>query len=229
MVTSASPLQTAARESLDALDELMPPRPVVGRVVATPAARQGPRSSRSRVHWTIPGRCARAAPRATPDAPVDPRARFHGSERVGARGAVQARPQFEARLLNLSGEQLQAARAELEVSFVSLRDRRIEAAGQLERATEELLAELRTDPAPAAQPSRAGRSATRSDLSTTSQRRCAPTRTASGGCCSISPRLRTPRSAHRPVDCCVRESRASLLALRPTTARWALPDGSPTL
>jgi len=50
--------------------------------------------------------------------------------------------QFEARLLSLSDEQLQAAHAQLEGSFASLRQRRIDAAAHLERASEELLAEL---------------------------------------------------------------------------------------
>ena len=143
MVTSASPVQTAARESLEALDEvtrhdqllaaswrrhLQATRATVEQIAGAQSDSWILRSGRAQSDsWTL--RSIRAF-----------------ASTAASESALAA--QFEARLLKLSDEQLQAAGAEFEASFASLRGRRADAAAQLDRDTEELLAQLRAEPAP---------------------------------------------------------------------------------
>jgi hypothetical protein len=145
VVTSASPLQTAACESLDALDEISRH----DQLLAEPWRRQLQAASATveQIAGALGDSWALRSGRAQSDSWTLRSIRALAST-AASESALAA--QFEARLLKLSDEQLQAARAEVEAGFASLRDRRVEAAAELERATEELLAELRTDPAPAA-------------------------------------------------------------------------------
>jgi hypothetical protein len=142
VVTSASPLQTAARESLDALDELTR----YDQLLAESWRRQlqAAKATAEQIAGGQGDPWALRSGRAQSDSWTLRSIRAVAST-AASESALAA--QFEARLLRLSDEQLQAARSDLEVSLASLRGRRVEAAGQLERATEELLAELRTDPA----------------------------------------------------------------------------------
>jgi hypothetical protein len=138
VVTSASPLQTAACESLDALGEISRHNELLAEpwrrqlqeaevTVQQIAGAQGHswalRSGRAQSDsWTL--RSIRAL-----------------ASTAASESALAA--QFETRLLQLSDEQLRVAGAELESNFVSLRQRRIEAAKHLEHAVDELLAGLR--------------------------------------------------------------------------------------
>ena len=138
VVTSASPLQTAACESLDALDEISRH----DQLLAEPWRRQLQAASAAveQIAGALGDSCALRSCRAQSDSWTLRSIRALAST-AASESALAA--QFEVRLLKLSDEQLQAARAELEPSFASLRGRRIEAAAELERAIEELLAELR--------------------------------------------------------------------------------------
>jgi len=153
VVASASPLQTAACESLDVLEEIRR----YDQLLAPPWQRQL-QAARATVQqiagsqsdsWTL--RSGRAQSDAWTLRSIRALASTAASE-----SALAA--QFEARLLNLSDAQLTAAGAELEARFAAFRGRCAQATAQLDRETKRMVAELRQEPAPGGVPGVARRS-----------------------------------------------------------------------
>jgi hypothetical protein len=140
VVTSASPLQAAARETRDALE-------VIGRgeqLLAEPWRRQL-RASQDRVEQLVGAQSDSwnlRSGRVQSDCST-----LRAARALAATAASESAlaVQFEARLLKLSGEQLQAVSDGLEASFAAARGHRAEAAAHLESATEDSLAKLRAD------------------------------------------------------------------------------------
>ena len=123
MVTSASPLQTAARETGESLDELSQ-----HELLAESWRRRLAEASR-RIEQLAKG-------------PTDPwalRAVRALAATAASESALAAR--FEGRLLMMSDESLEAVNAQLEHSFAALRGTRAEADVHLESAIGELLGE----------------------------------------------------------------------------------------
>jgi hypothetical protein len=123
VVTSASPLQTAARETGESLEELSQ-----HELLAESWRRRLAEASR---------RIEQLA-----DGPADPwalRAVRALAATAASESALAAR--FEGRLLTMSDEQLEAANAQLEHSFAALRGTRAETDAHLESAIGELLGE----------------------------------------------------------------------------------------
>jgi hypothetical protein len=223
LVTSASHLQTTACESLDALDEISRH----DQLLAEPWRRQLQAASATveQIGGALGDSWALRSSRAQSDSWTLRSIRALAST-AASESALAA--QFEARLLSLSDEQLQAAHAQLEGSFASLQQRRIDAAAHLERASVELLAELE------AAPPAGGRRPQASWMLRDEERFDEDVAAALRDYADHIGRLLLglagaahAASAPRPVDCSARESRVSLLALRSTAARRALPDGFP--
>jgi hypothetical protein len=123
VVTSASPLQTAVRETGESLEELSQ------HELLSESWRRRLQGASRRV-----GELA--------DGPPDPgalRAVRALAATAASESALAAR--FEGRLLTMSNEQLEAANAQLEHGFAALRGTRAEADAHLESAVGELLGE----------------------------------------------------------------------------------------